>query len=218
MTNRDYEVGDTVLVPWGLDLVEGTVVGAYGEGSSLRVLVEVDVGDGATEVLPFSSRALEIAQTPEEKGPPGAWVHASRYEDALSRTLTQILRQHLVEWHGAVELRTGFKEDRGIDIRAQLPDRVLVVEAKHYSDENVPLRISVLDQIVAYLREPQRECPHVVGLVVTNTKVLPRIFEHAQELRESGIPLWVAMWRPWETSPRELEHVVAQALDSPVPE
>ncbi|MET8097342.1 hypothetical protein ABZV29_12810 [Streptomyces sp. NPDC005236] len=215
MTNRDYQVGDAITVPWGLDLVQGTVVGAYGEGLGLRVLVEVDLGDGGTEVLPFPPRALELAQQPEGQGPPGAWVQASRYEESLSRVLGKILHAHAPEWPGGVEMSARLGETREIDFLAQLPDRLLLIEAKHYRDAQRPLNSSTLDQMVAYLRRPQRNNLPAVALVVTNAKVPLSVVERAEEYRKAHVPLWVAGWREWDT-PVELEMALTEALRFPV--
>lgn len=215
MTSREYQVGDAITVPWGLDLVQGTVVGAYGEGLGLRVLVEVDLGDGSTEVLPFPPRALEIAQQPEGQSPPGAWVQASRYEESLSRVLSKILHAHVPEWLGGVEVNARLGEAREIDFLAQLPDRLLLVEAKHYRDVQRPLNTSTLDQVEAYLRGLRRNSPPAVALVVTNAKVPLSVIERAEKYREASVPMWVAGWREWDT-PVELEMALAEALRFPV--
>lgn len=213
MTNRDYEVGDAILVPWGLDVVQGTVTGAYGEGQGLRVLVEVDLGDGNTEVLPFPPRVLEVAQQPEEKGPPGTWVQASRYEQSLARVLSKILHAHVHEWAGDVEVNARLGQNREIDLLAHLPDRLLLVEAKHYG-ETQPFNISVLNQMRTYLRG-QYSTPGV-GLIVTNVKVHPEVAVYAEKYRKTGVPVWVVSWREWDT-PVELEMALAEALSFPVP-
>jgi hypothetical protein len=217
MTDRDYEVGDSILVPWGLDLAEGTVVGAYGEGNSLRVLVEVQVGDGTTQTLPFSTRALEAARKSGAQSPPGAWVRASRYEQELAHALTEILRRMILEWRGSVATNVHLEDRREIDICAQLPDRVLLVEAKHYSQEHSRLKLATLNQMFTYLRGSHEEWPHV-ALIVTNATIPSVALERAEEFRRAGVPLWVSRWRPRdEHSGQELSYAVEQALGFPFP-
>ncbi|MFF1812745.1 hypothetical protein ACFVXW_27165 [Streptomyces sp. NPDC058251] len=214
MTNRDYQVGDAILVPWGLDLVQGTVVGAYGEGLGLRVLVEVDLGDGNTEVLPFPARALEATQQPGGHSPPGAWVQASRYEENLARELSRILHTQIQEWAGTVEVNAQLGQNREIDLLVHLPDRLLLVEAKHYTDSHRSLNTSTLNQMREYLRNQYN--PPAVALIVTNAKVYPQAATHAEKYRESGVPLWVATWHEGDTT-TELEMALAEALRFSIP-
>ncbi|MER0428396.1 hypothetical protein [Streptomyces microflavus] len=92
------KVGQSVTVPWGLDILPGTVVRVYDSGSGPRVVVRVEVpGVSGADVedisvtLPLS--ALDAAQNSEEiaKRPPGAWVHAQAYERHLLIEVERIL-------------------------------------------------------------------------------------------------------------------------------
>src|SRR5438876_11021665 len=87
---QSFRPGDRVAVPWGLDVIEGTVVSSHGQGPERRVVVSVDLPDTEeSQLLTFPVRELEEAAQDASERPPGAWLSAYRYEQALRRVLEQ---------------------------------------------------------------------------------------------------------------------------------
>ncbi|MFB8760782.1 hypothetical protein [Streptomyces nigra] len=204
MTDRDYEVGESVAVPWGLDTVDGVVVGAYGEGSSRRVLVEVSLGEDATETIPFSPRALELARTPEAQSPPGAWVDAARFENSVRAALLQALHELKPDWEAQTYSDVSIGPGERIDMAFVLADRLLIVEAK-YSNLDKPSRdVSSVDQLRYFLSQLRQEgMDRAVALLVMNRQPSEPLLKRAYGMRSDGVPVWVLAW--------ETENVEAEA-------
>ncbi|MEV0526767.1 hypothetical protein AB0I66_25370 [Streptomyces sp. NPDC050439] len=214
MTDREYEVGESITVPWGLDTVEGTVVGAYGEGSGRRVLVEVNVGDGATETLPFPQRALDAARSPELQSPPGAWVKAARFEESVRAALMEALHESLPTWEGEARSNIQLLLHQEIDFMASLPDRALLVEVKYHSSGGYTGYSSTMERLAAILMAFRRESTPAVGLLVMNTEPPKGLSKQAFELRRRDIPIWAVGWdtdRPY--TDRILRQAVGEAVN-----
>src|SRR5262245_27372145 len=90
---QTFKPGDHVAVPWGLDVLEGTVVSTHGEGPQRRVVVSVDLPDTEeSQVMTFPARELEEAAQDASERPPGAWLPAYRYEETLRRALERLVK------------------------------------------------------------------------------------------------------------------------------
>ncbi|WP_449349595.1 hypothetical protein [Streptomyces shaanxiensis] len=207
MTDREYEVGESIAVPWGLDTVEGTVVGAYGEGSSQRVLVEVSIGDGATETLPFSLRALEVARDVEKQSPPGEWVTTARFEESVRNALAGALRYVNPLWgrrEGSIQSHLRIADDLRIDVAVSLPDRLVIVEAKHYHPGKPVESTVAVDQLRHYLMQLRtRGAGRAVGLLIMDREPGMQLMERADSMRMEGFPIWVVEWEPGNPSADE---------------
>jgi hypothetical protein len=213
MTDREYEVGESIAVPWGLDTVQGTVVGAYGEGSSRRVLVEVNVGDGATETLPYSPRALELARGSEEQSPPGAWVARARFEESARDALADVLRKIAPQWGGEVQSQLRLAPDVRVDLAFSLPDRFIIAEVKHYTPGGPVESTSSIEQLRHYLMALRdRGAGNSVGILIMDRKPGVQLAKRADEMREKGLPVWVVEWEPdSRRADQELRHVISEA-------
>lgn len=91
------EIGQSVLVPWGLDVLPGTVIRVYNSGAGPRVVVRIDVPgvsgaeiEDVTVTLPVD--ALEQEGERGSSAAPGEWVHAQAYERELVAHITLMLR------------------------------------------------------------------------------------------------------------------------------
>ncbi|MEV6479192.1 hypothetical protein [Streptomyces sp. NPDC051576] len=216
MTDREYVVGESIAVPWGLDTVEGTVVGAYGEGSGRRVLVEVNVGDGATETLPFPLRALEVTRSAEEHGPPGTWVTSARFEESVRDALADSLRKIAPEWNGETHSQLLIDPDARVDLAFFLPDRFLFAEVKHYTVDRSRKSVentTAIEQLREYMvRLRDRGYGNSVGLLIMDRTPGGRLVKRAYEMRAKGFPVWVVEWEPDNAKAEvELRQVLAEA-------
>lgn len=214
MTDREYEVGESIAVPWGLDTVEGTVVGAYGEGSGRRVLVEVSVGDGATETLPFSPRALKVARSAEMQSPPGAWVTTARFEESVRDALSEALRDVNPRWGGSIQSQLRIAEDLRIDLAASLPDRLMIAEAKHYSPGKPVESTLAVDQLRHYLTQLRTQgAGRAVALLIMDRQPGMQLVKRAYSMRMEGFPIWVVEWEPGNPRADEkLRNVLSEAV------
>ncbi|MFI6767853.1 hypothetical protein [Streptomyces sp. NPDC050355] len=213
----DYEINELVAVPWGLDVLQGTVVGAYGEGRGRRILVEVEVGDGDKETLPFPPSALEAATLPgETRKSPGAWLSAAQYEQQLMEAVLVTAQSLISEWHDAISgwhdapaprIKSG---DVGVDFTLDIFRGEMAIEAKYNQHSRV--RVDAVDQVARYV--DYRRIQHgvnIVGLVVVSAKGAPSVLSRAEQYRKNGVPVWFVHWQPGENE-EELHRVVTQAL------
>ncbi|WP_430379448.1 hypothetical protein [Streptomyces sp. B1-3] len=197
MTDRDYEVGESVAVPWGLDTVDGVVVGAYGEGGSRRVLVEVNVDDDVTETIPFPPHALELARVPETHSPPGSWVDAARFENSVRSALLQALHDLKPNWEGQVHSEVPIGPGQRIDMAIELSDRLLIVEVKYFSQGVSSRDASSFDQLRYFLSQLREQgFDRAVALLVVNRQPSEPMLKRAYGLRSDGFPVWVLAWEP----------------------
>ncbi len=49
---RKYRNGDRVIVPWGLDEVDGTVIDTFGPTANPFVTVRVEIAEGDEDAVP----------------------------------------------------------------------------------------------------------------------------------------------------------------------
>ena len=124
--------GDRVAVPWGLDVLEGTVVSTEGGGPGRRVVVSVDLPDteeSGAQLVTFPASELEAAAAVASERQPGAWLPAFRYEEALRHAL-----EYLIQADAELGIQSLGHERPSPDSRADFAldvgDHRLIIEAK----------------------------------------------------------------------------------------
>ncbi|UXY21932.1 hypothetical protein N8I84_26940 [Streptomyces cynarae] len=215
MTEREYEVGQEVAVPWGLDVIEGTVVGSYGSGPGRRILVDVSpAGDTSeAETLAFPVHVLESAEVSKLEKEPGSWLSAYRYEAELGEALQRVLSRFGGEWSSDRSIRQG--PDSGYDFAFFIKGRLIVVEAKHYSRPNVPVRTEMAAQLARHISQLRNaRNAKIVGLLITSGVVPAQLESNIEQFRREGSPMWATHWRP-EDGDAPLVEVVSRALSNP---
>lgn len=141
-------VGQTVSVPWGLDVLEGTVLRVYETGAGPRVVVQVRIpgtGEGGAEsedaTLTLPTDVVEPIDDRSAKPEPGAWVADRAYErrvaDAVLRAISKIADV------GAISEPSS---DRGVDYLIHSGDSNIAVQAKHLSSSHSRLPAEEVDR------------------------------------------------------------------------
>lgn len=182
---QSYRPGDRVAVPWGLDVIEGTVVSSHGQGPQRRVVVSVDLPDTEeSQLLAFPVRELEEAAQDASERPPGAWLSAYRYEQALRRVLEQ---SGFNVWPESPEesARTGSRPDFVVDDG----DHRLIIEVKAPLSGRVTRK--AVNQLLSYLTASRLK--H--GLLVTNAALSPDALSELDEAHERGLDVRAVQWR-----------------------
>jgi hypothetical protein len=149
VNDHELGVGDSVLVPWGLDEVEGEVVEVYSTGLGPRATVRlVSDPDGPTVVLPLDSLVPKLSSGRQShRAPIGGSEYERRIRSALGRVALELNLEN-PRPHGS---------DSGADFELTLDGRRLLVQAKHYGENG---RVST-DTVLT-----------VTGLASTDTAVL----------------------------------------------
>lgn len=149
--------GQEVRVPWGLDVLKGTVQRVYDTGRGPRVVVAVELpdADGSTVEdvsVTLPADAVERWQgTHAEEEQPGHWAHGYAYERNLRAAIEDVTRQlypnvqvSVLEEH----------QDRGIDFNIRLhghnDDRVIVGVAKYVESRQKTLRGREVLEVLRY--------------------------------------------------------------------
>jgi len=182
---QSFRPGDRVAVPWGLDVIEGTVVSSHGQGPERRVVVSVDLPDTEeSQLLTFPVRELEEAAQDASERPPGAWLSAYRYEQALRRVLEQ---SGFNVWPESPEesARTGSRPDFIVDDG----DHRLIIEVKAPLSGRVTRK--AVDQLLSYLTVSRLK--H--GLLVTNAALSPDALSELDEAHQRGLDVRAVQWR-----------------------
>lgn len=191
MDEIEFIPGQRVSVPWGLDVVDGTVVSVSGEGPNRRVVVRVTPSepDDETEslIMTFRARDLEGAATEANEHRPGSWLFAKEYEDRLRIALRQLLDQ--LPAAPSSTSQPNLVEDAGEgDFVLKAAGRRLLVEAKALRGRE--LQPDMLEkfwrQVVKY-QSPQ-------ALLVTNANLSKNAQQRLRELHDSGVDLRIVRW------------------------
>lgn len=177
--------GDRVAVPWGLDVIEGTVVSSHGQGTERRVVVSVDLPDTEeSQLLTFPVRELEEAAQDASERPPGAWLSAYRFEQTIRRVLEQ---SGFNVWPESPEesARTSSRPDFIVDDG----DHKLIIEVKAPLSGRVTRK--AVDQLLSYLAGSRLK--H--GLLVTNAALSPEALSELDEAHQRGLDVRAVQWR-----------------------
>jgi Restriction endonuclease len=207
--DRPFSPGDRVAVPWGLDVLEGTVVSSHGEGAGRQVVVNVDLpdaeGESESQLVTFPARELEAAAKVASERRPGAWLSAYRYEQALLSAL-----EHLVNSETGLNMwsqsrREPATADSGADFILDDGNHRLVIEAKAPATGRVTGQ--AVDQLLAYLNLSHANA----GILVTNASLSEDARKKLKVARQSGVNIWVIQWRSSDDDP-ELDHAIREWL------
>lgn len=192
-----FAPGDRVAVPWGLDVVRGTVVSTSGHGPGRRVVVSVELpgaeGSAETELVTLPATALEDAAKVASEHLPGAWLPAYRYEEALRDALEQLVL-------GDTGLGSLGRErlpihDSPWDFVLDVGGHRLVIEAK--SLKSGPISRKIVDRLLAYLSNSR----NTAALLVANTALSADAVKRVQEALEQGYGIRAIQWRSSDDNP-----------------
>ncbi len=179
-----------MLVPWGLDTLEGKIVATYRAGDVDQVVVELSIpgaDDGAeltTVVLPADAVIAE-SRSAASLPSPGAWLPELRYEREIAHALDRILEG----WEATIRLGTLYG-DAGADLVVESARGTLVVEVK--VGKAMPERAAELG--LRRLERVLHRDPEMKGLLVT-AGVLPaslrsRVQPDGLVSRNIGVVRW----------------------------
>jgi hypothetical protein len=126
MVNDDMElrVGDRVLVPWGLDEVEGQITEIYNTGLGPRAQVKLN-GDFNDETVVVPLDSLQ----PKGYRRVGNRLSAEDYEKRVGAALIRLIQR--LEVAG----RSIPSRDKAADFELKLGSHRVLVEAKYYSSK-----------------------------------------------------------------------------------
>lgn len=203
---QSFRPGDRVAVPWGLDVIEGTVVSSHGLGPERRVVVSVDLPDTEeSQLVTFPVQELEEAAQDASERKPGAWLSAYRYEQALRSALEQLAQPDsgLNVWPQGPEdsARTGSRPDFIVDDG----DHRLVIEVKAPLSGRVTRK--AVDQLLSYLTVSRLR--H--GLLVTNAALSPDALSELDEAHQRGFDVRAVRWHSPDDNP-ELGRAIRELL------
>lgn len=198
--DTQFAPGDRVAVPWGLDVLEGTVVEIHGEGPGRRVVVSVELpdtgGESAAELVTLPVNVLEHAAEVADDRQPGAWLSSYRYEQELRRALESLAQTEtgLSTW--SLDHHLADIPDSRVDFIMDVGAHRLIIEAK----APVSGRVSemAVRQILRYLKASRG----AVGLLVTNVDLSPEALTRLQEANREGYDIHAIQWRSQEDTPR----------------
>ncbi|PSL54261.1 uncharacterized protein DUF2188 [Saccharothrix carnea] len=144
--NWSPQVGDAVVVAWGLDEVEGEIENIYQLGGATRVLVAVSLPDGGREtvVLPVDS-VRPVAEQPQKD--PGYWRSEATFLRILADKFANIGRDLL-----DIQLRPRLAEDREADIILSVrngPPLIVEVKALRRGEEKTAM--NAIHQLRRYM-------------------------------------------------------------------
>jgi hypothetical protein len=197
--------GDRVAVPWGLDVVEGTVVSTHGQGPERRVLVSVDLPDTEeSQLVTFPIRELEEAAQVASERPPGAWLSGYRFEQAVRRVLEQLLASDPELSYLQSQAASATADSRA-DATLDLGGHRLIIEAKTSPSGRISRQ--AVDQLMTYVTRSQAR--H--GLLVTNAPLSADALSELDEAHQRGLDIRVVQWRTPDDNP-ELTSVIRELL------
>lgn len=191
MVEAVFTPGQRVFVPWGLDVVDGTVLEVKGDGPGRRVVVQIVDPEGHEEaeplVMTFRPADLEAAAEEASERRPGAWLSAARYEEKLRDAVNRLLDK----WPQASRSiqPPHLVEERDIaDFALRAADHLLLIEAKAPIAGQVPSK--ALDQLWSHARSSRIP----VALLVTNGELSLSAQRRLRELVRSGAKIGVVRW------------------------
>jgi len=189
-------IGDRVLVPWGLDEVEGEIVEVYSTGLGPRATVRlVGEPDGPTVVVPLDSL---VAVTAHREEPRAAAASAREYERLVGAALRRAAAEfNLVGPHSGVP-------DTGVDFELSLGKRHLLVEVKHYRGT---ARVST-DTVLTITGLAKGDA---AVLLVANVPLAPSALRRLKQLAQGRTRVGFAQWRGTEDD-RELRDAFGRLL------
>lgn len=205
-----FRPGDRVAVPWGLDVLEGTVVSSHGDGPARRVVVSVDFpdtdGEAEGQLVTLMASALEDAATVASERRPGTWLPAYQYEEALRRALDHLLSAQ-VDLYGLLSSEASSTSRSPWDIILGFGDHHVIIEAKALRSGQVSGR--VIDRLLSYLRDS----PHTAALLVANTGLSAEAKQLVKNALQQGYEIRAVKWRSSDDDP-ELGRAIRELLSA----
>jgi hypothetical protein len=198
------EIGDRVVVPWGLDEIDGVVVNKYGSSLSERVVVSIALSEvNETEEIAFPVDAVRLIST-ENARSAGSW----RSQASYLRNFADAFRRAIP--NAEVELEPLSSSGKRADMIATLKGgQRLLIEAKtSRSGRSSDVRLAIA-QLTAYL---QLESDRSYGLVVTSFELSDANIRKYSSLVASR-NIWVTFWRGREDDLR-LKSLLGEILKS----
>ncbi|GLZ48072.1 hypothetical protein Acsp06_42570 [Actinomycetospora sp. NBRC 106375] len=197
----DFALGDTVVVPWGLDEVKGRVVSTTVRRDGVDVDVAVTFPDSdEPEIVTVPADRVTALEEPDRDRSPmiGGWLHAYHFEKNLAEALGRVLAS--IEWTPEISANVQLGR-READFVTQLPDgRTMFVEAKLASRFRRGMAERAVEQVRTLISEWGRAAAGgpAVGLVVFN-ELLP--VEQATRAVGAGESIAVTFWRGPDDDP-----------------
>jgi hypothetical protein len=190
-----------VRVPWGLDLLEGTVVGLHGRGSAAHAVISLvtpgsEADTPSTVVFPLTS--LEQAKD-APSGQAGSWLSHVRYEHDVTRALRGLF---------SPEAEISLDPDSGFDLLVRRNNRVVLVVVKYRQR----WAASTLTAELRRWHHAARSVQDAVGVLLVTQAALP--FEVERQIEANGLierSLGLIRWRSPEDNQR-LEQVMNALL------
>lgn len=188
------EVGQKVMVPWGLDVLPGTVVRTYDSGSGTRVVVRVEVpgvslGDieDVTATLPLD--ALVAAQGSAGQASPGQWVHGQAYEREVLAHIGLMLRR--IEFERGINLSINRQsaDYRGVDFLVTSSDNKVIAGEIKYFTRRQSISLSVIGDLL--LRMERGKVPLIL---ISNTSLSRAAADNLRQTDTHGRFHWI-LWR-----------------------
>jgi hypothetical protein len=203
MSDQSFAPGDRVSVPWGLDVLEGTVVSSHGHGPGRQVVVSVELPDTEeeTQLVTFSARLLEDAAEEASERQPGAWLPAYRYEERVRDALERLADDALT----GPTLERERPSGQPIDFILSSGDHRLVIEAKTASSGRVGSK--AIDQLMHNLKRSKGSA----GLLVSNADLSPAAVERIQQARYDGYNIRAIQWHSMDDNPH-LSRTISELL------
>lgn len=187
--HRTYVAGEIVSVPWGLDIVQGTIIGSYGSGPTERLIVRVSVpGTDDQPEVTFPAKVIEDAEIARRQGDqaPGSWLTEYGYEQALKALILSILAHR----GRSEELSEG---DRAADVR---PDFVITGQSHPiYVEARTHVTPKVVDQVLSWNRALPAATAHVAAwLIVSAEAPKPDVLNKIDRARADGVCIKLIEW------------------------
>jgi hypothetical protein len=207
--DQQFEPGDLVAVPWGLDVLEGTVVSVHGAGQTRRVVVSVDLPDTEDEsraqLVTLPATTLQDAAAVASERRPGSWLPAYRYEEELRRALVDLFQTD--PELSALGRERFSASDMPWDFVLDVGDRKLFIEVK--SSLTGPVSGGTVDQLLTHLRASQAR----IALVVADSGFTSDARERLHEASEAGYRIRTVRWQSPDDN-ASLDQVIRELLSA----
>lgn len=202
-----FAPGERVPVPWGLDVLEGTVVSSHGRGVNRRVVVSVDLpdaeGESVEQLVTLPVRVLESAAAVASERKPGAWLPAYRYEEELRHALELLVQTDVELSIGSLDRESAVIPGLRADFVINFGQHRLIIEAKALVSGRVSAE--AVNQLLGYVTG----LPDAAGLLVTNAELSKDARKRLQQAGEEGYELRAVKWRSQDDNP-ELGRVITE--------
>jgi hypothetical protein len=207
--DQQFEPGDLVAVPWGLDVLEGTVVSVRGAGQTRQVVVSVDLPDtddeSRTQLVTLPASSLQDAAAVASERRPGSWLPAYRYEEELRSALVDLFQADPELSSLGREHFSG--SDMPWDFILDAGDRKLFIEVK--SSATGPVSRRTVDLLLRHLSAAHSR----TALLVADSGFAPGARERLHEASEAGYRIRTVRWKSPDDN-ASLDQVIRELLSA----